>query len=422
MSEQEIGGPGTALVERAERAPTRGIGGGIGLLRPIAPIAEIIEVQNETRKFIHTALVEGRDYGVIPGTDGKKKAMFKPGAERVNVAFGVVARFDIVEKEVDHDRTVQWEKQRWRWHDEIKGRKVYYIEASGESRGLYRYVIRCQLYRGDTFVGEGIGSCSTMEAKYVDRPRDLENTAIKMSKKRAFVDATLTTFGLSDEFSQDYEDEESADDGAAAAAPEQRRVQRKRTQYRKPTKEETEQADEIYRHVTGIWDGKNVPLEHRPDDVRVALANWDAPRTPDGIPDIDKLGPSEMQVILEYVRGRYVKPAPSQAPVSEPAKAPAATAPDPEASADPLRLRKVGKLIHLDDPRASTRDCIGCGEPLSGQRTTAGTRNAADYCRKALEKVDREYSPDRVPEEVLAALQGLAAPAAGASPAGDLPF
>src|SRR5690606_10620038 len=57
-------------------------------------------------------------------------------------------------------------------------------------------------------IGEGVGSCSTMESKYIDRPRDCENTALKMAKKRAYVDATLTTFGLSDQFTQDVEDME----------------------------------------------------------------------------------------------------------------------------------------------------------------------------------------------------------------------
>src|SRR5690606_23849470 len=55
-------------------------------------------------------------------------------------------------------------------------------------------------------IGSGMGSCSSLESKYISRPRDLENTILKMAKKRAYVDATLSTFGLSDQFTQDVED------------------------------------------------------------------------------------------------------------------------------------------------------------------------------------------------------------------------
>ena len=79
----------------------------------------------------------------------------------------------------------------------------------GISLGLYRYVITCKLYRGDQQVGEGVGSCSSMETKYIRAPRDSENTILKIAKKRAFVDAVLTTLGLSDRFTQDVEDIQS---------------------------------------------------------------------------------------------------------------------------------------------------------------------------------------------------------------------
>ncbi|HLL52631.1 MAG TPA: hypothetical protein VK447_03735, partial [Myxococcaceae bacterium] len=87
-------------------------------------------------------------------------------------------------------------------------------EERGVSYGLYRYVVRCVLIHiesGST-VGSGVGSASTMEGKYVDRPRESENTVLKMAKKRAFVDCTLSTFGLSDAFTQDLEDHASEAD------------------------------------------------------------------------------------------------------------------------------------------------------------------------------------------------------------------
>jgi hypothetical protein len=45
--------------------------------------------------------------------------------------------------------------------------------------------------------------------KYVDRPRECENTALKMAEKRAHVGAVLNAFGLSEQFTQDVEDNQS---------------------------------------------------------------------------------------------------------------------------------------------------------------------------------------------------------------------
>jgi hypothetical protein len=166
-----------------------------GLLRPVAAPEEVLAAQTATRELVAKALESGRDYGVIPGT-GNKPTLLKPGAERINAAFGVAPRYEILEREVDHDREVHWEK------NTRKGRQ------SGTSNGLYRYVIGCELVHRESgvVIGHGIASASTMESRYVDRPRDLENTVLKMAEKRAFVAATLNAFGLSDQFTQDVED------------------------------------------------------------------------------------------------------------------------------------------------------------------------------------------------------------------------
>ena len=191
-----------------------------GMLRPVAQPEEILEAQEQTRVFIAEALKEGRDYAVIPGT--KKPSLLKPGAERTSLAFGCHARFSILEREVDHDRLNEYVKREWEWHPETRGKKIW-TETPGESHGLYRYVMLCELvHRASGFVvGSGVGSCSTMESKYIDRPRDLENTVLKMGKKRSFIDAVLTTFGLSEQFTQDTEDmpREHFGDGQDGQAP-----------------------------------------------------------------------------------------------------------------------------------------------------------------------------------------------------------
>lgn len=180
----------------------------VGLLRPIAAPADVLSAQNETRAMVKAALQEGRDFGTVPGTD--KASLLKPGAERVALAFGCYyGTPEVLEREIDHDREVKWLKRRKKWRNAHKGdREFTWEEEAGMSLGLYRYVLRVPVINRSSgeIVGAGIGSCSTMEAKYVDRPRDSENTVLKMAHKRAVVGAALITFGLSDEFTQDTED------------------------------------------------------------------------------------------------------------------------------------------------------------------------------------------------------------------------
>jgi hypothetical protein len=135
--------------------------------------------------------------------------LLKPGAERVCFAFGCSPRYEVVAREIEHDRNVPWTKRKKVWRNQFKGdREFTWQEEAGTSLGLYRYEIRCQLVRREdaAVVAEGLASCSTMESKYIDRPRDCENTVLKMAQKRALVAAVLNGFGLSDRFTQDVED------------------------------------------------------------------------------------------------------------------------------------------------------------------------------------------------------------------------
>ena len=197
------------------------------LLMPIATPDQLIDRQDALTNLIVKSLKEGTDYGKIPGTDDKNN-LLKPGAERLCVAFGLTSEPQIVEQEIDHDRPVNYSLAKWvsvskpteAEQNEKKakglGRLKKYgskftwqekIDESGVSYGVYRYVVKCVLKDStDRIVGFGVGSCSTYEAKYIRNPRDAENTVLKMAKKRAFVDATLTTLGLSDRFTQDVED------------------------------------------------------------------------------------------------------------------------------------------------------------------------------------------------------------------------
>lgn len=211
-----------------------------GPLRPVARPVELIEAHKEAATVIREALEDGRDYGAIPGA-GPKKVLLKPGAERLCVAFGLRPAYDVVSYEADHDRVVQY-------HDRRRGEST--------SVGLYRYVVKCKLERDGVVVGEGVGSCSTMEQKYVSRPRDSENTVLKMAKKRALVDAVLGTLSLSDRFTQDVGDDEQDDTVTVTAASTTPKHLDKET---------------LVAEVTAAFDALRVPLADRKDHSRRIL-------------------------------------------------------------------------------------------------------------------------------------------------------
>lgn len=178
----------------------------LSLIRPVAHIGELLAFHQDMRRVIKDLLIEGQDYGMVPGT--KKNTLYKAGAEKICIAFGATPKYERVQVEIDHDREVKWQKQKKKWNNKFQGDKTFTIETEeGTSFGLYRYVYKCRIVRSDgRELGEGEGVCSTLESKFIDRPRDCENNVCKMSQKRAFVAGVLNAFGLSDSFTQDLED------------------------------------------------------------------------------------------------------------------------------------------------------------------------------------------------------------------------
>lgn len=196
----------------------------------------IKQVQREVMK-------ENVHYGVIPGTD--KDTLLKPGAEALLITFNLAADPDVE------------------------------IVDLGNGHREYRVRARITNRLNGLFLGSGVGSASTMESKYRYRnagrkcprcgaeaiikgkveygggwlcwakkggcgakfkdgdraiegqqparveypdPADYYNTCLKMSKKRALVDAALTVTAASDLFTQDVEDMPGVGEAAPASA------------------------------------------------------------------------------------------------------------------------------------------------------------------------------------------------------------
>lgn len=211
------------------------------ILMPVMDVAVAKERLKQLQEFCAHYLKEsydggadGGDYGIIPGA-GKKKALYKSGSEKLCDVYGLADKFIIVSKIEDFEC------------------------------GLFDYVIECHLFRktDELFLGSGMGSCSSYEAKYrwrkgqrlcpqcheatiiqgkaeygggwicwrnkggcgakfnsddpvitsqsverIENPDiiDQKNTVLKMAKKRAKTDAVIAVTRSSGLFTQDLEE------------------------------------------------------------------------------------------------------------------------------------------------------------------------------------------------------------------------
>lgn len=127
------------------------------------------------QSVVQKTLKKDHDYGVIPGTS--KPTLLKPGAEKILMLMGVSSEYTVTEKVQDYDN------------------------------GFFAFTVKCVLSKNGLVITEGVGHCNTREKKYVNQdPYTLANTCLKMAKKRAQIDATLTIASLSEVFTQDVED------------------------------------------------------------------------------------------------------------------------------------------------------------------------------------------------------------------------
>jgi len=203
-------------------------------------------------------------FGAIPGC-GDKPTLLKAGAEKLAVTF--------------------------RFATDISVERI----EMGSGHREYEVTVRVLNSNGD-FLGAGVGACSTMEGKYRyrnagrvcpeckaentiikgkeeygggwicfarkggcgekwkdgdkaiegqqpgkvehDNPADYYNTCLKMAKKRAMVDAILTTTAASDIFTQDIEDDPERYGGKAEKQPQKVQHENHPKQQNYPQKEQ----------------------------------------------------------------------------------------------------------------------------------------------------------------------------------------
>jgi hypothetical protein len=190
-------------VTSAVRAPEEYRG-----LTVVVPLAESLARVQELQAFVKEVMVEGVDFGTIPGV--RKPSLWQPGAQKLAELYGLVHKF------VDTKTVEDWDKPFF----------------------FYRRGCVLTSRRDGSPMGDGIGSCNSMEDRYAWRwlwpsqvrgldvsgvkqkktskgilyrfPNDdlfsLVNTIEKMACKRAYVHAVTAVTRSSGIFTQDAED------------------------------------------------------------------------------------------------------------------------------------------------------------------------------------------------------------------------
>lgn len=139
---------------------------------------------------VDVTLRRGIDFMVIPKT--KSPTLTKSGAETICKAYGVFQRYEIIHKEINTD----------------------------PKNPSFSFIIRCDLVKinpqtGDEWVvAQGLGAGSTNEKNNgFAGCYDSLNKVIKVTEKRAKVDAALNLAGASSLFVQDMENENFLESG-----------------------------------------------------------------------------------------------------------------------------------------------------------------------------------------------------------------
>jgi hypothetical protein len=163
---------------------------------------QITDRVNIVHEVLQKVMKKGTHYGTVPGC-GTKMVLLKPGADVLAMTFRLVPQFQVHRTELEN--------------------------------GHREFDVTCSMYGPDgALLGQGVGSASTMEKKYRYRKderggkvenediADVYNTVLKIAKKRAHIDGTLTVTGAADLFTQDIIDDDEREDRPPVGMPKEK--------------------------------------------------------------------------------------------------------------------------------------------------------------------------------------------------------
>jgi hypothetical protein len=206
----------------------------VGLAR-IRLTKETLAVEREQRallgQYVKQCMVDGTDFGVIPGT--AKPTLLKPGAEKLVDLFHCTPCFDLLSGREDFEtgffkytfrvRLTQREsgavlaegfgsansrEARYRWRDSKRKCPNCSAETLFKSKDKPEWFCWSKKGGCGKTYPENTAAITSQPLGRVENPdiADLDNTILKMAKKRALVDGSIALARCSDMFTQDVED------------------------------------------------------------------------------------------------------------------------------------------------------------------------------------------------------------------------
>jgi len=189
-------------------------------------LSEMKQKLDLVQKFFKDVMVKDVDYGVIPGT--QKPSLYKPGAEKLCELYNFA--IVIAEKEEEKDLQSGYYRAKLVIRLVHRGTGALVAEGAGEanvyeSKYRWRWVYERDLPKGvdkESLVCKEFEGKNGTYKKYRIENADLFdqwNTVLKMAKKRALVDATLSATRSSGIFSQAEDELDAWIEGEADEEP-----------------------------------------------------------------------------------------------------------------------------------------------------------------------------------------------------------
>lgn len=196
----------------------------------VMTVNSVVAMTGMVKEVMQTVMKINEHYGTIPGV--KKPSLWKPGAEKLLLAFRLAPSYEIV-KHIAEPAFISYmvrcdlhhqssglmgaglgscnsreTKYRYRSTETSTGQTVprnyWDLKKSGDNKQAQA------LLGGKDFkaIKDETGAWVIAESKKVenDNPWDLDNTLLKMACKRALIAAVLNVTAASDVFTQDLED------------------------------------------------------------------------------------------------------------------------------------------------------------------------------------------------------------------------
>ena len=175
-------------------------------------IKEAAKAQLALNNFIASQMKEGVDFGLIPGT--KKKSCWQPGGQKLLYFNGLGVKMECTEKVQDWDKGFFHYSYMARAFHKRSGKVVAECEGSAnskEDRYAWRWVPEKKVPRGTNTedLKQKEGPYGTLFRIENPDKFTLPNTLQKQSQKRAMVGVALLACRASENFTADYEEEDS---------------------------------------------------------------------------------------------------------------------------------------------------------------------------------------------------------------------